>query len=85
MRVMNLDRDDILELERHHDALCYITEEIPEGQMELQRASVEPHMRMYFASTATWKMQLKMIKNLRGRPGLPPVTSNIHLLGEVEV
>ena len=68
-----MTQEDIKLLERHHNALCYIREDLAVGEMVHQETSVEPHCHLLFASTQTWRDTLNMLTKTVGRPGVVPV------------
>lgn len=63
---------EITRLELHHNALCYVREDIPLGEMVHEDTSTEPHKHLLFASTQTWRGTLSMLEKTAGRPGMQP-------------
>lgn len=63
-----MTQDDVVILEKHHNALIYVREELPLGEMVHQETSVEPHRHLLFASTQTWRDNLRMIMLTQHRP-----------------
>ena len=54
-------------LEEHHNALVYIREDVPLGDMVQELTTVEPFVQMLFASSQTWRNALRMIDETKGR------------------
>ncbi len=56
-------------LEKHHNALVYVREDVPLGDMVQELTTVEPYVQMLFASSQTWRDTLRLIEQTKGRLG----------------
>lgn len=56
-------------LQKHHNALVYIREDVPLGDMVQEITSTVPFRQLLFASTQTWRDSLHMIDMTKGRLG----------------
>jgi len=61
---------EIATLEEHHNALVYVREDVPIGDIVYEKTSVEPLSQLLFASTETWRRILKMIAQTYARPSV---------------